>query len=47
MTHEGLQPVGIAKKIAHKSEPVRGGAKKVYGPRADGSRGGSDVSVQV
>jgi hypothetical protein len=47
MIHEGLQRVGIAKKIAHKAEAVRGGAKKVNGRRADGSRGGSDVSVQV
>jgi hypothetical protein len=47
MTREGLQPVGTANKIAYKSEAVRGGDKKVSGPRADGSRGGSDVSVQV
>jgi uncharacterized protein YjbJ (UPF0337 family) len=31
MTHEGLQPMGIAKKVAHNAEAVKGGAKKIVG----------------
>jgi len=37
MTHEGLQPMGIANKIAHKAEAVKGGAKKIVG-RVTGNR---------
>jgi uncharacterized protein YjbJ (UPF0337 family) len=37
MTHEGLQPIGFANKIAHKAEAVKGGAKKIVG-RVTGNR---------
>ncbi|MGI5379890.1 CsbD family protein [Streptomyces sp. CA-251387] len=37
MTHEGWRTTSIAKKIAHKAEAIKGGAKKTIG-RVTGSR---------